>query len=83
MTEPLNDQQLADLRAWPSPAIANAIETFNVQSRATGFMTPDILCRFPDMDPIVGYAATCKIRASVPPGRRPRDQVGAGLVGSH
>ena len=36
MTEPLNDEQLADLRAWPSPAIANAIETFNVRSRARG-----------------------------------------------
>ena len=74
MPSPLTAEQLADLRAWPSPAICNAIETFNVRSRATGFMTPDILCRFPDMDPIVGYAATCKIRASIPPGDDPETQ---------
>ena len=74
MSDPLTEAQLADLRAWPSPAIANAIETFDVRSRATGFMTPDILCRFPDMDPIVGYAATCKIRASIPPGDDPQTQ---------
>jgi regulator of RNase E activity RraA len=71
MPSPLNDEQLAALRAWPSPAIANAIETFNVRSRMSGFMTPDILCRFPDLPPIVGYAATAKIRASIPPADDP------------
>ena len=72
MTEPLSEAQLAELRAWPSPAIANAIETFDIRSRATGFMTPDIVCRFPEMEPIVGYTATCKIRASIPPGDDPQ-----------
>ena len=71
-TEPLSESQLSELRAWPSPAIANAIETFNVRSRATGFMTPDIVCRFPELEPIVGYAATCKIRASIPPSDDPQ-----------
>ncbi len=68
---PLTDEQLAALRAWPSPAISNAIETFNVRSRNYGVMSPDIECRFPEMEPIVGYAVTCKIRASVPPGEDP------------
>ena len=71
MPDALNEQQLSELRAWPSPAIANAIETFDVRSRNLGFMTPDIVCRFPDMEPIVGYAATCKIRATVPPADDP------------
>ena len=74
MPSPLSEAQLKALEAWPSPAIANAIETFNVRSRATGFMTPDILCRFPEMPPIVGYAATCKIRASIPAGEDPEAQ---------
>lgn len=74
MVDALSSEQLAALRAWPSPAIANAIETFNIRSRAYGFMTPDILCRFPAMDPIVGYAATCKIRASIPPRDDPETQ---------
>ena len=66
MPDGLSEEQLAALREWPSPAIANAIETFDVQSRNSGFMGPEILCRFPEMPPIVGYAATGKIRASIP-----------------
>ena len=71
MPTPLTDEQLAALRAWPSPAISNAIETFRVRSRATGFMTPDIVCRFPDLPPIVGYAAPARIRADIPPADDP------------
>ena len=63
--------EAAALRAWLSPAISNAIETFRVRSRATGFMTPDIVCRFPDLPPIVGYAAPTKIRADIPPADDP------------
>lgn len=71
MVERLSDEQLAALAAWPTPAISNAIETFNVRSRNTGFMGPEIVCRFPELPPIVGYAVTCKIRASIPPGDDP------------
>lgn len=71
MTNPLTTEQLAELQKWPTPAISNAIETFNVRSRNTGFMGPEIVCRFPDLPPIVGYAVTCKIRASVPPADDP------------
>jgi len=67
----LSEEQLAALREWPSPAISNAIETFDVQSRNSGFMGPEILCRFPEMPPIVGYAATGKIRASIPADQDP------------
>lgn len=78
MVDILDQQQLEDLRRWPSPAIANAIETFDVRSRNSGFMGPEIVCRFPEMPPIVGYAATGKIRASIPADEDPetvdRDQ---------
>ena len=63
---PLTDEQLADIARWPTPAIANAIETFNVRSRATGFMSSDIACRFPELGIGVGYAVTARIRASIP-----------------
>ena len=76
--QPLNDEQLAALRAWPSPAISNAIETFQVRARNYGAMTPDIRCHFPEMEPIVGYAVTCKIRASVPPDQDPEVRVERG-----
>ncbi|MDZ7726786.1 MAG: RraA family protein [Dehalococcoidia bacterium] len=71
MQGPLSEEELAALRAWPTPAISNAIETFNVRSRNTGFMGPEIACRFPEFEPIVGYAVTCKIRASIPPAEDP------------
>ncbi len=67
MANPLSDDQLTELRGWPSPAIANAIETFDFRPRTEGFMDASILCRFPELDPIVGYAATCQIRASIAP----------------
>ena len=70
-TTPLSEAELDALAAWPSPAIANAIETFDVRPRTEGFMGPDILGRFPELRPIVGYAVTAKIRASVPPGEDP------------
>lgn len=66
MPVPLTPDQLEALRRWPTPAISNAIETFNVRSRSAGFMGPEIVCRYPEFPPIVGYAATCKIRASIP-----------------
>lgn len=63
---PLTDEQLAEIARWPTPAIANAIETFNVRSRATGFMSSDIVCRFSELGIGVGYAVTARIRASIP-----------------
>ena len=66
MSDFLNSEQLKALAIWPSPAISNAIETFNVRSRNSGFMSSDIVCRFPELQPIVGYAVTCTIRSSIP-----------------
>ena len=63
---PLTADELAAIAKWPTPAIANAIETFNIRSRATGFMSSDIVGRFPELGVSVGYAATSRIRASIP-----------------
>lgn len=62
----LSEAELKALRAWPTPAISNAIETFNVRPRNQGFML-GIKCIFPDLGPMVGYAATATILANVPP----------------
>lgn len=77
---PLTAEQLAALRDWPSPAVSNAIETFDVRSRNTGFMGPEILCRFPELPPIVGYAVTAKIRASIPAAGDPEAEQRAGWL---
>jgi len=43
--------------------LSNAIETFAVRSRDEGYMSMDIRCLFPELGPVVGYAATATIRA--------------------
>ena len=60
--EPLNDTELQDLKAWPTPAISNAIETFDVRPRNQGFML-GIRCMYPDFEPMVGYACTATMLA--------------------
>ncbi len=64
---PLTPEDLAALRAFTTPTVCNAIETFKVRPRGEGFMGPEIKCWFPSMSPMVGYAATAIIRASNPP----------------
>src|SRR5262245_6781097 len=54
------------LKAYSTPTICNAIETFDVRSRADGFMDSTIACRFPDLGRMCGYAVTAKIRAGAP-----------------
>lgn len=44
-----------------SPTISNAIERLNLRPRREGFMGPQIVCRFPDLGRVVGFATTCTI----------------------
>lgn len=62
-----NPEQLERLRQISSPTLANAIETFEVRPRSAGFMAGAILCRFPALGVMVGYAVTALIRAEQPP----------------
>jgi 4-hydroxy-4-methyl-2-oxoglutarate aldolase len=47
--------------------VANAIETFDVRLRNVGFAGSSVRCMFEDFPPLVGYAATVRIRSSEPP----------------
>ena len=69
--EPLSEAELEALRAWPTPAISNAIETFDVRPRNQGFML-GIKCIFPDLAPMVGYACTATLLADLPPTEKDR-----------
>ena len=60
---PLSAQQIDVLKKITSPSVANAIETFNVRPREQGNLSSDIRALFPELGPVVGYAATCLIRA--------------------
>jgi 4-hydroxy-4-methyl-2-oxoglutarate aldolase len=55
------------LRKISSPSVANAIEAFTVRPRNAGFMSSTIRALFPDLGPLVGYAATALIRAEPQP----------------
>ena len=70
MPDYLSAEELEALRRWPTCAISNAIELFNIRPRNEGFMLPEIKCIFPELGPMIGYAATAVIRADLPEGRR-------------
>ena len=62
----LTSDQLEALREWPTPAIANAIETFDIKPRSEGFMLPTVGSIFPDLPHMIGYAVTGVITAEKP-----------------
>jgi regulator of RNase E activity RraA len=70
MSEILNPEELEKIRQWPTCAISNAIEIFNVRPWNEGCMSSDVKCVFPDMEPMIGYAVTAVISAESPEGHR-------------
>ncbi len=72
----LTQVQLEQLARLDSSAISNAIETFDVRLRNTGFTDSTIRCMCPDdlltgsvnaSAKMLGYAVTVRIRTSTPP----------------
>jgi regulator of RNase E activity RraA len=63
----LETSVLEQLRQLDSRSVANAIETFSVRLRNTGFSDSSIHCLFEDEPPMVGYAATVRVRTVDPP----------------
>jgi 4-hydroxy-4-methyl-2-oxoglutarate aldolase len=66
-TEPLPRALLDELGHIDACTVANAIETFDVRIRNVGFAGSNVRCMFDDFPPLVGYAATARIRTSEPP----------------
>jgi regulator of RNase E activity RraA len=67
MNPPLTPEQLQALRGLNAPVLANAIETFHRRLRNEGFIDATIRCLLPSLPPMLGFAATVKIRGSAPP----------------
>ena len=63
----LSPPQLEALRRLDACSLANAIEPFRVRLRNQGFANGSIRSVFPHFPPVVGYAATLKIRGASPP----------------
>ena len=58
---------LEELRQLDACSVANAIEKFAVRLRNSGFADSTVRCVFEDFPPVVGYAATLRVRTSDPP----------------
>jgi len=69
MQNPLSATDLAKLGALDTCIVSNAIERLNVRLRNEGFVSGQVTCRFPDLPPVIGYAATARIRTAAPPMR--------------
>jgi len=67
MTLPLNQELISALARLDTCTVSNAIETFNVRLRNSGFTDSSVRCIFTDLPPMVGYAATARVRTSNPP----------------
>ena len=63
----LTEGELDALRQFDTCMVANAVETFNVRLHNTGFTNASIHCMFEDAPPMVGYAATARLRSGQPP----------------
>ena len=67
MNPSLTTDQLQALRQLDACTLANAIETFHERLRNEGFIDSSVHCLIPKLRPMLGFAATVKIRGSAPP----------------
>ena len=67
MQSPLTIDQIQQLKSFDTCLITDAIESFGVRLRNEGFAKAVFRCLFKSLPPMVGYAATCKVRSADPP----------------
>jgi regulator of RNase E activity RraA len=75
--EPLPPSVLEALARYDTPTICNAMEVIAPERRLSGYTVKPLVCPFPDLPPMVGYARTVTIRstsASELPSQDQRDQ---------
>jgi 4-hydroxy-4-methyl-2-oxoglutarate aldolase len=58
---------LKKLAEYDTPTICNVIELFDHRPRNQGYMDHRVQCNFPEMPPMVGFAATAQFRSDAPP----------------
>ncbi len=72
--DPLPPSILAALARYDTPTICNAMELVAPERRLSGYTVKPLVCPFPDLPPIVGYARTGTIRATSQSGLTPAEQ---------
>ena len=65
---PLPASVLEALARYDTPTICNAMEIVAPERRLIGYTTKPLVCPFPDLPPMVGYARTVTIRSVVKSG---------------
>ena len=65
-TRLLKPAQLEQFRTLSTCLVASAIETFRVRLPNTGFTDSSVRCIFEDQPPMIGYAATARMRSANP-----------------
>ena len=65
---------LEALARHDTPTICNALEIVAPERRLIGYTTRPLVCPFPDLPPIVGYARTVTIRSVVASGLAAAEQ---------
>jgi len=63
----LTHVEIERLRRLSTCIVASTIETFRVRLPNTGFADSRVRCMFEDRHPVVGFAATARIRSATPP----------------
>ena len=63
----LTADTLSKLARYDTPTIANVIELFAVRPRTDGYMDGRIVSAFPELAPMVGFAATASFRSGAAP----------------
>ena len=59
----LSEEGLDALRSLDTCAVADAIETFDLRAKNVGFADSSVRCFSEDLPPMVGYAATARLRS--------------------
>ncbi len=60
---PVPASVLEALARYDTPTICNAMEVIAPERRLIGYTTKPLVCPFPDLPPMVGYARTVAIRS--------------------
>jgi regulator of RNase E activity RraA len=74
VTEPLPASVLDALARYDTPTICNAMEIVAPGRRLVGYTTKPLVCPFPDLPPMVGYARTVTIRSVLASGLSAAEQ---------
>lgn len=62
-----SQEELDAIRPFTVPTLANAIETFGVTPSNEGYCDARIMCRFPELPLLLGYAVTARVSTDLPP----------------